>query len=163
MPGKKRQDRKKMALLKQSCLNPRPELVTDDLFREESFFDARDIVQVKYEMLRKAGIDKRPVTEAAQDFGFSRPSFYKTKNAFDREGLIGLAPRKRGPRTRHKVNEEVLTFVKGVLAKEGPLPMAEVAGRVKKRFDVTIHPRSIERALSAKKKINESSSGRVKP
>jgi len=163
MSGKNRQDKKVEALLEQSCLNPRPEQVTDDLFREEGFFDPRDLVQVKYEMLRKVGIDKRPVTEAAQSFGFSRPSFYKAKEALGREGLIGLTPKKRGPRTRHKVSEEVLSFAKEVFAKEGRLPMAEVADRVEERFGVSIHPRSIERALNGKKKISERLSARVKP
>ena len=153
MPGKKRQDKKKKALLEQSCFNPRAERVTDNLFREEGFFDPRDLVQVKYEMLRKVGVDKRPVTEATQSFGFSRPSFYKAKDAFEREGLIGLTPKKRGPRTRHKLSEEVLGFVKEVFAKEGRLPMAEVADRVEERFGVRIHPRSIERALNGKKKF----------
>jgi transposase len=140
-------------LLEQSCFNPRAEQVTDNLFREEGFFDPRDLVQVKYEMLRKVGVDKRPVKEAAQSFGFSRPSFYKAKEALDREGLIGLTPKKRGPRTRHKMSEEVLSFVTEVFAKEGRLPMAEVADRVEERFGVRIHPRSIERALNGKKKF----------
>jgi transposase len=163
MPGEKRQDKKKKALLEQSCLNPRAEQVTDNLFREEGFFDPRDLVQVKYEMLRSVGVDKRPVTEAAQSFGFSRPSFYKAKKALDREGLIGLTPKKRGPRTRHKLSGEVLSFVKGVFAKEGRLPVAELADRIKKRFGLSIHPRSIERALNGKKKMAEGLSADAKP
>ena len=163
MAGENGQDKKVGALLEQSCLNPRPEQVTDDLFHEEGFFDPRDLVQVKYEMLRKVGVDKRPVTEAAQSFGFSRPSFYKAKEALDREGLIGLSPKKRGPRTKYKVGEEVLSFVKEVFAKEGRLPMPEVADRVKERFGVTIHPRSIERALNGKKNFSEGLLADTKP
>ena len=34
-------------------------------------------------MLRKVDIDKRPVTEATQSFGFLHPSFYKAKETFD--------------------------------------------------------------------------------
>lgn len=151
MSGENRQDKKEQALLKHACLNPRSDLVTDDLFCEEVFFDPRDLVQVKYEMLRRVGIDKQPVTETAQRFGFSRPSFYKTKSAFEREGLMGLTPKKRGPRARHKMGEDVLRFVKEVFAKEGRLPMGEVADRVKDRFGITVHPRSIERALNGKK------------
>ncbi len=163
MPREKGQDKKVEALLEQSCLNPRAELVTDALFREEGFFDPRDLVQVKYEMLRRVGIDKRPVTEAAQSFGFSRPSFYKAKEALDQEGLIGLTPKKRGPRTRHKVSEEVLGFVKEIIAKEGRLPMAEVADRVEERFGVRIHPRSIKRAINGKKNFSEGLLAGAKP
>ena len=88
---------------------------------------------------------------------------FKAKEALDREGLMGLTPKKRGPRTRHKMSEEVLSFVKEVFAKEGRLPMAEVADRVEERFGVRIHPRSIERALNGKKKLSESISADSKP
>ncbi len=153
MSEKKKKDKKIKALLEQSSLNPKPKLVTDPLFREEEFFDPMDLVQVKYEMLRRVGVDKQPVTEVAQNFGFSRPSFYKAKKALNREGLMGLSPKKRGPRTRHKVVGEVLDFIKDLFDKEGCLPMVEVAGRIKDRFGVTIHPRTIERALKDKKKL----------
>lgn len=153
MPQKKQPDKKRQALESQSCLNHRAEQVTDALFREEIFFDPRDLIQVKYEMLRKVEIDKRPVTEAAESFGFSRPSFYKAQQAFEQEGLIGLVPKKRGPRTRHKVNEQILSFIERIFSEQGRLPMTEVAIRVEKHFGVKIHPRSLERALSGKKKF----------
>ncbi len=153
MSEKKRKDKKMKALLEQSSLNPKPELVIDPLFREKEFFDPMDLVQVKYEMLRRVGVDKQSVTETAQNFGFSRPSFYKAKNALEQKGLMGLSPKKRGPRTRHKVVGEVLSFIKDLFEKEGGLPMAEVADRIKGHFGVTIHPRTIERALKGKKKF----------
>ncbi len=153
MPRKKQPDKKMNALLEQSCLNPRPERVMNTLFLEEAFFDPRDLVQVKYEMLRKVRVEKRSVTETAQNFGFSRPSFYEAHGSFEQEGLIGLVPKKRGPRRRHKVSEEILNFVEGLLEDEGRLPMGEVARRVEERLGVKIHPRSIERALKAKKKL----------
>ena len=153
MPEKKQPDKKLQALKAQSCLNPRADHVKDALFDEDAFFDPRDIVQVKYEMLRKVDVDKQPVTEAAQSFGFSRPSFYQAKQTFEQEGLMGLVPKKRGPRTRHKISEQILSFVKQVLDKEGRLSMVEVAARVQERFGVKIHPRSLERALAGKKKF----------
>src|SRR2546428_13246990 len=48
-----RPSRKRDALKAQGALHPRPQDVTDPLFRESTFFDAHDIVQVKYEMLRR--------------------------------------------------------------------------------------------------------------
>ena len=146
--------RKKMELLQeQCCLNPKSELITDAQFRDQDFFDPMDLVQVKYEMLRKVDIDKLSVTEAAQSFGFSRPSFYKAQNALKRDGLMGLSPKKRGPRTKHKVTQEILSFVNDLFDKQGNLSMAEVTGSIKKNFGVTIHPRTIERAMKDKKKF----------
>jgi flagellar motor component MotA len=51
---KPRQDPKSTALKNDAVLNPHPGAVTDALFQSNAFFDARDLVQVKYEMLRRA-------------------------------------------------------------------------------------------------------------
>src|SRR5258705_13910774 len=66
----------KAALAGARCLNPHPEQVTDPEFLASDFFDARDAVQVKYEMVRKARAGGAPVTEAAAAFGYSRPAYY---------------------------------------------------------------------------------------
>ena len=46
-------DPKEAALAGARCLNPHPEQVRDPEFLASDFFDARDAVQVKYEMVRK--------------------------------------------------------------------------------------------------------------
>jgi hypothetical protein len=83
------QDTKLRTLQQQGTLNPRPTAVRDQLFLEDDFFDARDLVQVKYEMLRRVRTEGKSVTEAATDFGFSRPSFYQAQLAFEQNGLGG--------------------------------------------------------------------------
>ena len=76
-------DPKLVALRRHHALNPRPEAVTDPAFvTGDPFFDARDLVQVKYEMLRRARRDGQPVGRAATAFGFSRPSFYQAQALF---------------------------------------------------------------------------------
>jgi hypothetical protein len=65
---------------------------------ENEFFDPLDLVQVKYEMLRRVRADHKSIRRAAQDFGFSRPSVYRARAAFERAGLPGLLPAERGPR-----------------------------------------------------------------
>ena len=69
-------DPKTEALRHQGCLNPHPERVTGPLFDASDFFDSRDLVQVKYEMLRRVRAEGEPISESAAAFGFSRPSFY---------------------------------------------------------------------------------------
>ena len=44
---------------KHGVLHKRLEQVTDELFRQGDFFDPRDLVQVKYEMLRRIYNDKK--------------------------------------------------------------------------------------------------------
>ena len=101
-------DPKQAALRQARCLNPHPEHVRDPAFLASEFFDARDVVQVKYEMVRRVRVDGAPVTAAAAAFGFSRPSFYEAAAAVDREGLGGLVPAKPGPRGAHKLTDEVI-------------------------------------------------------
>ena len=100
-----RHDPKEAALAAARCLNPHPEQVTDREFLGSDFFDARDAVQVKYEMVRKVRADGAPVTEAAAAFGYSRPAYYAAAAALESSGLEGLVPARPGPRGAHKLTE----------------------------------------------------------
>jgi transposase len=140
-------DPKLEALRQQGVLNPRPGEVTDELFVEDSFFDARDLVQVKYEMLRRVQAEGKSVSAAAAAFGFSRPSFYQAQSAFGQDGLAGLVPHKRGPKQAHKLTEEVLALIREARSENPSVRPGELAHLIQQRFGTTVHPRSIERAL----------------
>jgi len=152
MPRRQPPDPKREQLRQQGALNPRPERVSDELFRDTDFFDARDLVQVKYEMLRRVGVEQHPVSHSARAFGFSRPAFYQARGAFKRGGLAGLVPQRRGPRTAHKLSAEVLDFVAELQTADPSLAAPDLAAAIAERFGVSVHPRSIERALERKKK-----------
>ena len=145
-------DPKLEALRQQGTLNPRPEDVTDELFQTSEFFDARDVVQVKYEMLRRVEKEGRSITEAASAFGFSRPSFYQAQFAFAQGGIAGLVPQKRGPKEAHKLTSKILDFLQEIRLENPTLRSAELVGRIKKRFGVIVHPRTIERGLARHQK-----------
>lgn len=133
------------------ALNPNPEAVTDELFSSHQFFDPRDLVQVKYEMLRRVQLDNRPVAETSASFGFSRPSFYRIQEVYENQGLSGLLPRRRGPQGRHKVTAEVLEFLVQARREEPGLRPAQLVELAKDRFGLELHPRTVERALASKK------------
>jgi transposase len=138
---------KLQTLQQQGTLNPRPRDVRDELFLQNEFFDPRDLVQVKYEMLRRVETDGKSVTEAAASFGFSRPSFYQALSAFEQDGLVGLVPHKRGPKQAHKLTADVMAFVVDQRQKEPSVRPAELARLIREHFGTTVHPRSIERRL----------------
>jgi transposase len=141
---------KETALRESGALNTRP--VSDALFSDNDFFDPRDLVQVKYEMLRKVKKEEESISHVAASFGFSRPSFYKISSDFEREGIMGLLPRKRGPRGGHKLTEEVLEFIKEVSSEEQPMSTPALVFEVEKRFGVRVHRRTLERALQRNEK-----------
>lgn len=145
-------DPKAEALRQRRVLNPQPEAVRDDRFRTDEFFDPRDLVQVKYEMVRRVQEEGATVTEASEAFGFSRPTFYAARQSLEKEGLAGLVPKPPGPKGAHKLTDEVMEFV-GKLREESPdVSVQELARRIKEHFDRSVHPRSIERASERREK-----------
>ena len=147
------QDVKGTALRRHHALNPRPQAVTDAEFTVgNAFFDARDLVQVKYEMLRRVHEDGHSVSRSAADFGFSRPSFYQIQTVFDAEGLPGLVPQRPGPKRAHKLSEGVVDRLEQALAADPSLNSAQLAQRLEDELDLRVHRRSVERALGRRKK-----------
>ena len=146
-------DDKESALCRHHALNPRPEKVGDPAFVSgDPFFDARDLVQVKYEMLRRVREEGSTVSDAATVFGFSRPSFYEAKAAYAAGGLPGLLPKRPGPRRAHKLSTAVVERLSEALAAEPGLGSADLARLVRDEFDLAVHPRSVERALARRPK-----------
>jgi transposase len=142
------EDPKIERLRAERCLNARPEAVSDERFRDSEFFDPRDLVQVKYEMVRRARVDGDAVARAAEAFGFSRPSFYAAASALDEDGLAGLVPARPGPRRAHKLTAEIVAFAQQRLEAEPSLRPADLVEVIAQRFGVSVHPRSVERALA---------------
>ncbi len=141
-------DPKVAELARSRTLNPHPEAVADELFAGSSFFDARDLVQVKYEMLRKVERQEASVAGAAASFGLSRQTYYTAAQALSDGGLPGLLPEKPGPRRAHKLTEEVLDYAASLLADGSARTSADLARAIEEHFGLHVHRRSVERALS---------------
>jgi transposase len=144
----RRDDPKVEALRAERTLNPRPEAVTDEQFGSSEFFDARDLVQVKYEMVRRVRAEGHTVSGSAAAFGFSRPSFYEAAAAVDAGGLAALVPARPGPRRAHKLTDEVVAFARARLEADHSLRAADLVEAIAERFGVRVHPRSVQRALA---------------
>jgi len=152
-------DAKERALEEEGVRNPDPERVSDERFWSEGFFDPRDLVQVKYEMVRRVRAEGATVTEAAETFGFSRPTFYQAQRALDEEGLPGLLPKRPGPRGAHKLTEDVMVFVDDLRERDAGMDARELSQQISERFGFSVHPRSVERALARREKKRRESSG----
>ena len=125
-------------------LHPRPEAVSAPLFDgREPFFLALDKVQVKYEMLRARLLDGLSATAAAEQHGYSRAAFYLITAAFDEAGMRGLLDEPRGRRGPLKLTPKVLAFLASA---DRAVSGAQLALEVERRFGVSLHRRTIERA-----------------
>ena len=155
---KRGQDHKGEELAKSRTLNQHPETVLDATFASSEFFDAADLVQVKYEMVRRVEVEGVAVNAAAHSFGFSRQSYYTAAAALAAGGLPALVPAKPGPRRAHKLSDKVLDHLETLRAADPTLRSVELAQAVSDRFGVRVHPRSVERALTRRESARSSKS-----
>jgi len=152
METKKGNAAKRQSLLQSGTLNKSAAKVVDSKFKNMAFFDPDDILQVKYEMLRSNQKDGIGVQKASKIYGFSRITFYKNEKAFKKSGLAGLLPRRKGPRRAHKLSGEIMEFVSRLVEQKPDIKSAELVEKIKDRFSLSVHRRSIERAIDRSKK-----------
>jgi transposase len=139
-------------LKKEGTLHPYPDKVRTDLIAKSRFFDANDLMQMKYEMLRSVSVDQQSVAKAAHTFGLSRVAYYHAQKQYQQHGLAGLLPHRRGPRRPHKFTPEVMSFIDEHLEATGVRPdWTLLSKQIEDRFGTKVHPRSIERAVKRKK------------
>ena len=125
-------------------LHSRPEAVTASLFHgSDLFFSAADKVQVKYEMLRAHVVDGAVVTAAAQAHGYSRAAFYLIAASFEARGMLGLLDERRGRRGPLKVSPKIVAYLETT---DPSWSGARLAAEIKRRFGVSLHRRTVERA-----------------
>jgi transposase len=147
---------KRKALQAAGTFNSRAAQVRHPLFQRSPFFDPEDLLQLKYETLRAVEVEKCPVAKAARDFGLSRPTIYGAHTQLQQQGLEGLLPHKRGPKAAHKLTDQVLQYVREQAAAQSEIKAEELARRVRRRFAVKLHPRTIQKALERKAKRGRS-------
>ena len=145
-------DAKGHSLRAARALNPHAAAVTDAAFVGHPFFDPRDLIQVKYEMVRRVEAEGQSVTRTAAAFGFSRPAFYAAQAALARGGLPALVRQRPGPRRRHKLHPEIVDALRQARADEPLIVSSELAERVESEFGVRVHRRTIERVLGPRPK-----------
>jgi transposase len=125
-------------------VHPNPAWVQAPLFTAgPDFFLAADKVQVKYEMLRAHEVEGLSVSAAARLHGYSRAAYYLVAAAFAEAGMTGLLDERRGRRGPLKLTPEIAAFLTAAPAE---LSGAELAEQVQRRFGISLHRRTVERA-----------------
>ncbi|HKB42471.1 MAG TPA: hypothetical protein VKD72_38950 [Gemmataceae bacterium] len=132
-------------LAQRGALHPHPERVQDGLFRGSTFFDPHDLIQVRYEMVRRFRVDGHAAIAVARSFGVSRQSLYLLAQAFQDRGLPGLFPGKRGPKAASKCTNEVLAFVHARLAESPGLTADELLSDIRQHLGIRLHRRTLQR------------------
>lgn len=148
----KKPGQKTLELKRTGTFNPRPGSVSDSLFKQNPFFDPKDLLQVRYEMLRRHSAEGVSIVDVANKFGVSRPTVYQAQAAFQQAGLSGLLPKHRGPKEGHKLSAEIIEYVRNLRTTDPRLTTVACIQAVQEKFGITVHRRSLERALAGKNK-----------
>ena len=146
---------KREFLEENGALHRFPERVCASLFEEHRFFDPLDKVQVKYEMLRAHVFEGRSVVSVAEDFGFSRETFYTTFAAFEAGGVAWLRDGKSGRPGPLKLTDEAIEWIRDLHRRRRNLSGREIAERLAQELGIEVHRRTIERLLGSAGKKND--------
>lgn len=146
----------KLESLRQTgTFNSRAALVRAPLAQSHpEFFDPRDKLQVKYEMLRAHFVQGLPVAHVCRTYGYSRQGFYQVSELFFAGGLAALVDSKPGRKGPTKCGPEVMAFVLSERRREPRLSGNELANRVQQKFGISVHRRTVERILAGRAKKN---------
>ena len=131
-----------------------PGRVRAALFEQHRFFDPLDKVQVKYEMLRAHAVEGRSVVAVAEEFGFSRETYYTVLAAFQARGVPGLVDGKPGRPGPLKLTDEAAQWVWQLHRRAPDLSGRAIADRLAEELGVEVHRRTIERLLRGAGKKN---------
>lgn len=143
-------DSKVEALKANGTYNEDSQNVQAEHFKHGIFFDPHDIVQVKYEMIRCVEKDGTSIRDAASLYGFSRQTFYACRDAINEEGISGLIPKKSGPKTGYKLDEDRKRLIDRYLSDHPRAKAQEIHNALEKELDVQVTVKTISRYLAKK-------------
>ena len=138
---------KRQFLKETGALHRDPDRVRAKLFERHRFFDPLDKVQVKYEMLRAHAVEGRSVVSVAEEFGFSRETFYTTLAAFETGGVAWLADGKPGRPGPLKLTDEAAQWVLDLHRRRRGLSVGQLAEKLAEELGIEVSRRTIERLL----------------
>jgi len=139
---------KRAQLREAGLLHPQPDSVRDPLFEgTQEFFDAEDLLQVRYEMVRAHLVERDAIRAICRRFGVSRQTFYNLQAKFQSAGTAGLLPNRPGPKGPRKLTAEVLAFVSEGLSSQQAPSSKGLREEIRGRFGVTLHRRTLEKVV----------------
>ena len=137
-------------LKKNGTYNTNHSAVKAGEFQNNLFFDAEDLAQVKYEMLRSVSCGENSVREAAEKYGLSRQSYYIVKDGVEKEGLCALIHKKTGPKSPHKLTEKGQAFIDRYISDHPGANSSEVNRALLEETGISVHNRTVGRYMAKK-------------
>ena len=131
--------------------NPNYDKINDPTFASSDVLDTRDLLQVRYEMVRSVRIDKDSPKDVASRFGVSEATLRRHIRDLRDGGMIALVPDIRGPKGQHSLNDEEIQYIESYLVKHPDASGGQVHSALVQEKQSEVSKRTIERYLASKK------------
>jgi len=148
----KKPDQKILELKRTGTLNPYPDSVSDSLFQENPFFDPKDLLQVRYEMLRRHSVEGISIVDVATRFGVFAPDCLSGPGCIPANGPE--RPASQAPRSQRRAQTifRGSRVCAGASNRRAHFDDGGLCPSCSGKVGIRIHRRSLERALASKKK-----------
>lgn len=141
---------KEERLKESNTYNPKCDKVTACDFIENEVMDSRDLLQVRYEIVRAIEYDNKPVKEICSEFGVSASTARRYVRNLKEGGLIALVPEQKGPSGPTKLSKDAADFIDTYLKNNPKASGGKVHNALENRLHPGISKRTVERYLSKK-------------
>ena len=133
-----------------NTFNPDYDKISDPKFSIDSIMDPRDLLQVRYELVRSVEYDNTPITHAAEEYGVSERTARRYIQSMKAGGLSALIPGKSGPSGPSVLKQEVCDFIDAYVASHPRASGKKVCDAIAQSMNISVGQRTVERYLQKK-------------
>ena len=142
----------KEAFLKANhTFNFRNDKVIASRFIESDLYASRDLLQVRYELVRSIEEGDIALDEVPDKYGVSSVTAKRYVRSFKEGGMIALVPEQKGPKGPSSLDDEALRFIDSYIAEHPKASGRKVHEALESERHLGISKRTVERYLSSKK------------
>ena len=129
----------------------RNDKVTEPRFLDSDLFDPKDLLQVRYEMVRSIKEGVITLDEVPSKYGVSAMTAKRCVSSLEKGGIIALVPERKGPKGPSSLDDESLRFIDSYIAEHPKASGRKVHDALEAEKHVGVSKRTVERYLSSKK------------
>ena len=130
--------------------NERHDRVVDELFANSELFDPRDLLQVRYEIVRAVGGGESPERVAVR-FGVSGMTARRYVGSMREGGLLALLPARKGPSGPRALGPRGEEFVDAYIVGHPSASGREVHEALEAALALGVSQRTVERRIALTK------------
>ena len=141
---------KESRLKESNTYNPKSDMITASIFANNQLMDPKDLLQVRYELVRAIKCESKPIREICSEYGVSVSTARRYAEDLKKGGLIALVPEQKGPSGPTKLTKEASDFIDAYRKKNPESSGGKIHSALESKLHTGVSKRTVERYLSKK-------------